>query len=138
LKILRCRYGADTLVATVRVMAQHRKTLPPIHRDILVDETAAAYLRGVSADTQRRHRLRGIGPKPVVSPNGRPRYRLLDIEAEQDIGAEGQRLIQEVAAASTREAAERAIKVFDDTRMSGAARERLHTQLHDLLAELSE
>jgi hypothetical protein len=65
-------------------MAQHRKT-PPTHRDILVDETACAYLRGVSVYTQRRHRQAGIGPRPVISPNGKPRYRVSDIEAEQVI-----------------------------------------------------
>jgi hypothetical protein len=116
-------------------MTQHQKNISA-RTAVLIDETAAAYLRGVSFATQRRHRLAGIAPKPIVSPNGRPRYRLSEIEAEQEIGADGQRLIQEVAAAATRESAERIIKVFDDTKMSGAARELLHTQLHDLLAEL--
>jgi hypothetical protein len=54
--------------------------------DVLVDETAAAYLRGVSVYTQKRHRLNGVGPKPIISPNGKPRYRLSDIEREQGIG----------------------------------------------------
>jgi predicted site-specific integrase-resolvase len=51
--------------------------------DVLVDETAAAYLRGVSFSTQRRHRMAGIGPRPVISQGGKPRYRLSDIEREQ-------------------------------------------------------
>jgi hypothetical protein len=84
-------------------MTQHQKNIST-RTAVLIDETAAAYLRGVSFATQRRHRLAGIGPKPIVSPNGRPRYRLSEIEAEQEIGAEGQRLIQEVAAAPTRRA----------------------------------
>jgi hypothetical protein len=67
-----------------RGMTQHHKT-PPTRRDIMIDETAAAYLRGISVATQRRHRLAGIGPRPIISPNGKPRYRLADIDAEQAV-----------------------------------------------------
>ena len=65
-------------------MAQHHKT-PPTRRDVLVDETACAYLRGVSVYTQKRHRQTGVGPRAIISPNGKPRYRLSDIEAEQGL-----------------------------------------------------
>jgi hypothetical protein len=58
---------------------------------VTVDETQAASLRGVSAYTQRRHRLNGVGPKPIMSTGGKPRYRLRDIKAEQDTAAANER-----------------------------------------------
>jgi hypothetical protein len=62
----------------------------PASKPVRVDETTCAYLRGVSVYTQRRHRLSwqneqvGKGPKPIMSPDGKPRYDLRDIEAEQN------------------------------------------------------
>jgi hypothetical protein len=52
-------------------------------KSISVDETTAASLRGISVDTQRRHRKMGIGPKAFWTGSKRPRYWLEDIEAEQ-------------------------------------------------------
>ncbi len=56
--------------------------------DVTVDETQAAALRGVSIDTQRRHRKRQIGPRPFKPAGSKGyRYRLADLEAERDAAA---------------------------------------------------
>jgi hypothetical protein len=56
--------------------------------DISVDETTAAALRGVSTDTQRRHRRQNIGPRAFRAEGAKGfRYRLRDIQAEQQAPA---------------------------------------------------
>jgi hypothetical protein len=56
--------------------------------DISVDETTAAALRGVSTDTQRRHRRQKIGPRAFKAEGAKGfRYRLRDIQAEQQAPA---------------------------------------------------
>jgi hypothetical protein len=53
-------------------------------QNISVDETQTAALRGHSIDTQRRHRRQGIGPKAFKAGSKGWRYRLSDIQAEQE------------------------------------------------------
>jgi hypothetical protein len=53
--------------------------------DIRVDETTTAALRGISVDSQKRHRRKKIGP-PAFKAEGAKgfTYRLRDIQAEQE------------------------------------------------------
>ena len=54
--------------------------------DTTLNETQVAAFRGVSLDTQRRHRRLGIGPKPLPKSPGvkGERYRLGDVRAGRE------------------------------------------------------
>jgi hypothetical protein len=59
-----------------------------VKRDVKVDETQTAAMRGVSAFTQARHRKAGKGPK-AHKPEGAKGYYywLSEIQAEQESAA---------------------------------------------------